>query len=640
MSGEPGSPIGGISRTTRVAFHDPATQIRLLRLDPSSTGDSISATLDVWDKGSAPSYNAISYFCGTSPARNVITVNGQSVHVRDNCFEALQQTNLHFPASYVWVDAICINQDDLAEKSAQVAIMGEIYVKASLVLACIGPTDACIQSIRMLEGGVLVQDFTEHAEYQVERSTMTYKWYPDGVACPETRFPQTAEDETIVQRLIAEMNELSLRPYFTRAWIVQELAGGRDRTVVLCGQDRLDWTLLRRVAGRVHGANLNPLTDVGIHSEEFAIFTLDDIVSKIGAGGHFAQYLTETWYFDCEDPRDRVFSLLSLVDWTRHGQPRLLPDYSMTPSQLAFQLMCRLVTLNFSHVFDIVSALELDYEYSDAMHSEVLAPYKLNGQPAVREQWSQGVTRAFIIQRDAAGQFHVDLKIPLARHEDFASWLPDYDYKSLAAEGVVAISAAGRAFALACEAVRSGDILLVGEEFGLVLRACSDTSRFVVVGAAYTPVKFDSWLSSEKNKSDLKSCKCWHADTNDYEDREVTLSLELSREEAFMSVWACEAVDPDSEHDVLSYMSRHAIGTVRRGADVRDVTTCDWEDEEVLGPLRPMCSEHMSSELHRVLRNPLWCMVLLGSYGLVKTCIPSDSRTASISSSDWVTEEE
>jgi hypothetical protein len=107
-----------------------------------------------------------------------------------------------------------------------------------------------------------------------------------------------------------------------------------------------------------------------------------------------------------------------------------------------------------------------------------------------------------------------------------------------------------------------------------------------------------------------------------------------------MSVWACEAVDPESEHDVLSYMSRHAIGTVRRGADVRDVTTCDWEDEEVMGPLHPMCSAHLLSDLHRVLRNPLWYMVLLGSHGLVKTCLPSDSRTASISSSEWVTEEE
>jgi len=144
MDEKPGSPISDISRTTRVAFHDPATQIRLLHLDPSSTDDNISATLDVWDKDSAPSYYAISYVCGTSPAQNVITVNDQAILVRDKCFEAVQQTNLHFPGSYVWVDAICINKNDLAEKSAQVAIMGDIYVKTSFVLACIGPTDPFI----------------------------------------------------------------------------------------------------------------------------------------------------------------------------------------------------------------------------------------------------------------------------------------------------------------------------------------------------------------------------------------------------------------------------------------------------------------------------------------------------------------
>jgi hypothetical protein len=629
MSEEPGSPIGDISRTTRVAFHDPATQIRLLRLDPSSNGDVISATLDVWDKDSAPSYNAISYVCGTSPARNEITVNGQAVLVRDNCFEALQQANLHFAGSYVWVDAICINQNDLAEKSAQVAIMREIYVKASLVLACIGPMDLFIQSIRALDGHAIVREFTEYGNFQVERSTMTRKWYPDGLTCPETRFPETAEDDAMVERLFTEWNELSLRPYFKRAWIVQELTGGKGHTIILCGQDRLAWNLLLKIGRRLNAINLNPLTERGIRRFETIILGLHAMVNGIGTGGHFTQYLDETWCFRCEDPRDRVFSVLSLVDWTRHGQTRLLPDYSLTPSLLAFQLMCRMVDLDCEHIFKIVSALDLDCEYSDAIRSELLAPYKRNGQWAVREQWSQGVTSAFIVQQDTAGQFHVDLKTSLARSEDFSSWLPDYTDESLAAKGVLAVSAAGRAFAFACESMRSGDILLIGEEFDLVLRACADASHFVVVGAAYTPSDFGAWLSSAENKSELQGCKCWRADVNNYEDRELTISLGVSRKEAFMGIWAREAVDASLDvHDVLSYMSRHAIGTVRKGAYVRDVTTCDWKVEEVMGPAHPMCPAHLSSELHRVLRNALWCTILLGNTEFVRTCKPSKSRTA------------
>lgn len=295
MSEEPGSPISDISRTTQMAFHDPATQIRLLQLDPGSTDDNISATLDVWDKDSAPSYYAVSYVCGTSPARNVITVNSQVVLVRDNCFEALQQTSLHFPGCYVWVDAICINQNDLAEKSAQVAIMGDIYVKASFVLACIGPTDPFVQSVRALEGMPIAQDFAEHEDYQIERSTKTWKWYPDGFTCPETRFPATADDEALAKRLLAEWNELSLRLFFQRSWVMQELIGGKNRTIILCGQDQLHWISLLAVGERLYSLNGNPFMDMSYHHVESYIFTIHDIVNDIGAGGRITQYLKDTW---------------------------------------------------------------------------------------------------------------------------------------------------------------------------------------------------------------------------------------------------------------------------------------------------------------------------------------------------------
>ncbi|KAK5110881.1 hypothetical protein LTR85_000691 [Meristemomyces frigidus] len=39
----------------------------------------------------------------------------------------------------VWIDALCINQEDMLEKSHQVAMMADIYQRASLVYACLGP---------------------------------------------------------------------------------------------------------------------------------------------------------------------------------------------------------------------------------------------------------------------------------------------------------------------------------------------------------------------------------------------------------------------------------------------------------------------------------------------------------------------
>ena len=102
------------------------------------------------------------------------------------------------------------------------------------------------------------------------------------------------------------------------------------------------------IAERLNTVNLDPLTNLPVLNVEIEIFMLDQIVNQIGAGGCYTQiarYLTETRCFRCEDPRDRVFSVLSLVDWTRLGQSRLLPDCSMTSSRLGYQLIGRTVTL-------------------------------------------------------------------------------------------------------------------------------------------------------------------------------------------------------------------------------------------------------------------------------------------------------
>jgi hypothetical protein len=93
-------------------------------------------------------------------------------------------------------------------------------------------------------------------------------------------------------------------------------------------------------------------------------------------------------------------------------------------------------------------------------------------------------------------------------------------------------------------------------------------------------------------------------------------------------------VDSTDCTEVVSYLIHHAIGSVRKGSYVQDVTTHGWQDEEVMGPQHPMCSAHLSSELHRVLQNPLWVAILSGSTRFVRTYKPFRSRTASISSSE------
>ncbi|KAF2846369.1 hypothetical protein T440DRAFT_350103, partial [Plenodomus tracheiphilus IPT5] len=88
----------------------------------------------------APPYYAISYTWDNPLSTTKIVVNGEPLEVREHCQYALQQTQAFVMDvnTYVWQDALCIDQQNLHEKSFQVAMMGEIYKKAESVLACVG----------------------------------------------------------------------------------------------------------------------------------------------------------------------------------------------------------------------------------------------------------------------------------------------------------------------------------------------------------------------------------------------------------------------------------------------------------------------------------------------------------------------
>jgi hypothetical protein len=150
-----------------------------------------------------------------------VTVNGSQVAVRYNCYYALWQTRLRFPESRVWIDAVCINQLDLEEKTAQVTMMHEIYSKAAQVLACIGPSDE--------HSGVVMQAADDPDAHVQELSELWLKrpidmnlWHPP-------------LDEASAAKFLDHYNGFCMRPYFTRVWVLQELAGGRYRTKLLCG---------------------------------------------------------------------------------------------------------------------------------------------------------------------------------------------------------------------------------------------------------------------------------------------------------------------------------------------------------------------------------------------------------------------
>ncbi|KAI6835078.1 hypothetical protein KC340_g7416 [Hortaea werneckii] len=119
----------------------PETDIRLLSFTADAQ-DSDTSTLEFnienFALQNAPPYAAMSYTWGEPPAQETVLIHGRTFTVRWNCRYMLRQLQKHRPYGYFWVDAICINQDDVAEKNCQVQMMGEIYEHAECVIACLG----------------------------------------------------------------------------------------------------------------------------------------------------------------------------------------------------------------------------------------------------------------------------------------------------------------------------------------------------------------------------------------------------------------------------------------------------------------------------------------------------------------------
>ncbi|KAK3352256.1 heterokaryon incompatibility protein-domain-containing protein [Lasiosphaeria hispida] len=69
--------------------------------------------------------------------RPKITLSGTSIRITQNLHDALLRLQ-HALTGYLWVDALCINQADLAERDAQVLLMGEIHSCATCVVVWLG----------------------------------------------------------------------------------------------------------------------------------------------------------------------------------------------------------------------------------------------------------------------------------------------------------------------------------------------------------------------------------------------------------------------------------------------------------------------------------------------------------------------
>ncbi|KAI1360867.1 heterokaryon incompatibility protein-domain-containing protein [Xylaria arbuscula] len=115
------------------------SEIRLLDLRPGRTADEIRCALRTVTFDQNPIFDALSYVWGDPKDTNPILVDEQPFQATVNLEAALRALRHTRKVRVLWVDAICINQDDVEEKNVQVGRMHLIYPRAHRVLVWLGP---------------------------------------------------------------------------------------------------------------------------------------------------------------------------------------------------------------------------------------------------------------------------------------------------------------------------------------------------------------------------------------------------------------------------------------------------------------------------------------------------------------------
>jgi len=196
-------------------------EIRILTLHSGCRGEPIlCSTHDVsLEQAAEDGYSALSYTWGpsTQPHRS-IRVNDADVRIRQRLYQALEHLRDPGQPRTLWIDALCINQRDAEEKTAQLPLMSHIYSAAAAVEIWLGTAAD--------EGG----DDDEWAVHAISSG--------DGQVQRTSRF-------------LWAVSSIMRRPWFSRVWILQELVLGAPGTVrVRLGRATAPWADFRSALWR------------------------------------------------------------------------------------------------------------------------------------------------------------------------------------------------------------------------------------------------------------------------------------------------------------------------------------------------------------------------------------------------------
>jgi hypothetical protein len=374
-------------------------EIRLLRVSRWFPMKRLEVKVEYVFLGAKLPYEAISYTWGNPLPTQEIRIDGCSLSIPHGAYNAIVRRASFFRTRWLWLDAVCINQDDESEKYRQLPMMRDIYCFASRVVVWLGDAPSSSEAIL----AVLSLFYTA----QKHKGPELYAQY----------LPLNSRQNWL------GLVELLNHQWFHRSWIIQEVTVP-SKVHVVYGGHYVSFDVLISVMSLFfeldmasllltpsHGRHVLQNIALGIRNARM-IWQIRSTILKRGPLP-WSQLLSDCMDFQATKPEDKIFSLQNLT--TELLPPSLLPDPEQPKSPRDVYVETARSLLRWRYVRDILPFAGVGWRYRPSKllpnhpsHPQQESP--LDGQeeqdlPSWVPDWSATMSRQLLSARDDASPY-------------------------------------------------------------------------------------------------------------------------------------------------------------------------------------------------------------------------------------------